>query len=101
MVCLINLIKGLDNDFGYGDVFIVGMVIFVVSQWSFKIFGKFGVMVYGVVMYDFQVECGDELDVKVGEVIIVIVQFNLEWFVVKLIGRFGGFGLIFVFFVEI
>lgn len=58
-------------------------------------------MVYGIVMYDFVVEWVDELEVKVGEVIIVIVQFNFEWFVVKFIGRFGGFGLIFVFFVEI
>ncbi len=58
-------------------------------------------MVYGVVMYDFQAERADELDGKGCEAIIVIAQFNPEWFVAKPIGRLGGPGLIPVTFVEI
>jgi bud emergence protein 1 len=58
-------------------------------------------MVYGVVMYDFHAERGDELEAKAGEAIIVIAQSNPEWFVAKPIGRLGGPGLIPVSFVEI
>ena len=58
-------------------------------------------MVYGVVMYDFNAERGDELEAKTGEAIIVIAQSNPEWFVAKPIGRLGGPGLIPVSFVEI
>ncbi|ROT42894.1 SH3 domain-containing protein [Sodiomyces alkalinus F11] len=63
--------------------------------------GKSGAMVYGIVMYDFQAERGDELEAKAGEAIIVIAQSNPEWFVAKPIGRLGGPGLIPVSFVEI
>jgi bud emergence protein 1 len=63
--------------------------------------GKAGGMVYGVVMYDFHAERGDELEAKAGEAIIVIAQSNPEWFVAKPIGRLGGPGLIPVSFVEI
>lgn len=58
-------------------------------------------MVYGVVIYDFHAERGDELDAKAGEAIIVIAQSNPEWFVAKPIGRLGGPGLIPVSFIEI
>lgn len=63
--------------------------------------GKSGAMVYGVVIYDFHAERGDELEAKSGEAIIVIAQSNPEWFVAKPIGRLGGPGLIPVSFVEI
>lgn len=63
--------------------------------------GKSGAMVYGVVMYDFHAERGDELEAKEGEAIIVIAQSNPEWFVAKPIGRLGGPGLIPVSFVQI
>ncbi|KAF6842614.1 bud emergence protein 1 [Colletotrichum musicola] len=63
--------------------------------------GKSGAMVYGIVMYDFKAERGDELEAKAGEAIIVIAQSNPEWFVAKPIGRLGGPGLIPVSFVEI
>ncbi|KAI9033652.1 hypothetical protein CLU79DRAFT_830026 [Phycomyces nitens] len=56
---------------------------------------------YGVVLYDFQAERGDELNAKEGEPIIVIAQSNLEWFVAKPIGRLGGPGLIPVSFVQV
>ncbi|CAO3647258.1 unnamed protein product [Cunninghamella blakesleeana] len=56
---------------------------------------------YGVVLYDFYAERPDELDAKAGESIIVIAQFNLEWYVAKYIGRLGGPGLIPVSFVQL
>ncbi|KAL5621970.1 hypothetical protein BROUX41_005915 [Berkeleyomyces rouxiae] len=60
-----------------------------------------GAMVYGIVMYDFKAERGDELEAKAGEAIIVIAQSDPEWFVAKPIGRLGGPGLIPVSFIEI
>lgn len=96
-----NSTKGPDNDSGYGDASTVGTATPAASQRSSKISGKSGAMVYGVVMYDFQAERGDELDAKAGEAIIVIAQSNPEWFVAKPIGRLGGPGLIPVSFVEI
>ncbi len=60
-----------------------------------------GVMVYGIVIYDFAAERPDELEAKAGEAIIVIAQSNPEWFVAKPIGRLGGPGLIPVSFIEI
>lgn len=60
-----------------------------------------GVMVYGIVQYDFKAERPDELDAKAGEAIIVIAQSNPEWFVAKPITRLGGPGLIPVSFIEI
>ncbi|KAK4200417.1 hypothetical protein QBC40DRAFT_71690 [Triangularia verruculosa] len=96
-----NSAKGPDNDSGYGDASTVGTTTPAASQRSSKISGKSGAMVYGVVMYDFEAERGDELDAKAGEAIIVIAQSNPEWFVAKPIGRLGGPGLIPVSFVEI
>lgn len=90
--------KHPDHDSGYGDA---STTATTVSQRSSKIGGKSGAMVYGVVMYDFQAERGDELEAKAGEAIIVIAQSNPEWFVAKPIGRLGGPGLIPVSFVEI
>jgi bud emergence protein 1 len=60
-----------------------------------------GVMVYGIVQYDFKAERPDELQAEAGEAIIVIAQSNPEWFVAKPIGRLGGPGLIPVSFIEI
>ncbi|KAK4188718.1 protein scd2/ral3 [Podospora australis] len=90
--------KHPDHDSGYGDT---STTATTPSQRSSKIGGKSGAMVYGVVMYDFQAERGDELEAKAGEAIIVIAQSNPEWFVAKPIGRLGGPGLIPVSFVEI
>ncbi|KAH8912654.1 hypothetical protein BR93DRAFT_963806 [Coniochaeta sp. PMI_546] len=71
------------------------------SQRNSKAGTRSGAMVYGIVMYDFMAERGDELEAKAGEAIIVIAQSNPEWFVAKPIGRLGGPGLIPVSFVEI
>ncbi len=60
-----------------------------------------GVMIYGIVQYDFNAERPDELDAKAGETIIVIAQSNPEWFVAKPIGRLGAPGLIPVSFIKI
>lgn len=62
---------------------------------------RVGNPLYGVVLYDFNAERGDELQASQGEDIIVIAQSNDEWFVAKPIGRLGGPGLIPVDFVEI
>ncbi|KAK4126452.1 hypothetical protein N657DRAFT_710214 [Parathielavia appendiculata] len=89
----------LDHDSGYGEG--PASTTAATSQRSSKSGGKPGAMVYGVVMYDFHAERGDELEAKAGEAIIVIAQSNPEWFVAKPIGRLGGPGLIPVSFVEI
>ncbi|KAK4224342.1 protein scd2/ral3 [Podospora fimiseda] len=96
--------KHPDHDSGYGDAATTTPTP-AASQRSSKSAGggggKSGAMVYGVVMYDFHAERGDELEAKAGEAIIVIAQSNPEWFVAKPIGRLGGPGLIPVSFVEI
>lgn len=89
--------KHPDHDSGYGE----SSTTPAASQRSSKAGGKSGAMVYGVVVYDFHAERGDELEAKAGEAIIVIAQSNPEWFVAKPIGRLGGPGLIPVSFVEI
>ncbi|KAK4098314.1 hypothetical protein N658DRAFT_509653 [Parathielavia hyrcaniae] len=88
-----------DHDSGYGEG--PASTTGAPSHRSSKSGGKSGAMVYGVVMYDFHAERGDELEAKAGEAIIVIAQSNSEWFVAKPIGRLGGPGLIPVSFVEI
>ncbi|KAL1843075.1 hypothetical protein VTJ49DRAFT_3210 [Mycothermus thermophilus] len=95
--------KHPDHDSGYGEAPPVTTPPATASQRSSKSGGKGkgGAMVYGVVMYDFHAERGDELEAKAGEAIIVIAQSNPEWFVAKPIGRLGGPGLIPVSFVEI
>ena len=89
--------KHPDHDSGYGDASATPAA----SQRNSKAPGKSGAMVYGVVIYDFHAERGDELEAKAGEAIIVIAQSNPEWFVAKPIGRLGGPGLIPVSFIEI
>ncbi len=93
--------KHPDHDSGYGEAPSATTPPVAASQRSSKSGGKSGAMVYGVVMYDFHAERGDELEAKTGEAIIVIAQSNPEWFVAKPIGRLGGPGLIPVSFVEI
>jgi bud emergence protein 1 len=93
--------KHPDHDSGYGEAPSATTPPVAASQRSSKSGGKSGAMVYGVVMYDFNAERGDELEAKTGEAIIVIAQSNPEWFVAKPIGRLGGPGLIPVSFVEI
>lgn len=63
--------------------------------------GKAGVLIFGVVSYDFDAERADELAAKAGEKIIIIAQSNPEWFVAKPIERLGGPGLIPVAFVSV
>lgn len=63
--------------------------------------GKAGVMIYGVVTFDFKAERPDELDAKAGEKIVIIAMSNPEWFVAKPIQRLGGPGLIPVTFVSV
>lgn len=92
-------VKHPDHDSGYGDG--PAMMNPMASQRNSKSGGKSGAMVYGVVIYDFHAERGDELEAKAGEAIIVIAQSNPEWFVAKPIGRLGGPGLIPVSFIEI
>ncbi|EAQ87560.1 hypothetical protein CHGG_04179 [Chaetomium globosum CBS 148.51] len=94
-------VKHPDHDSGYGDASTVTTPMASASQRNSKSGGKSGAMVYGVVIYDFHAERGDELDAKAGEAIIVIAQSNPEWFVAKPIGRLGGPGLIPVSFIEI
>ncbi|KAK4234910.1 hypothetical protein C8A03DRAFT_37275 [Achaetomium macrosporum] len=91
--------KHPDHDSGYGEAPATASPPATNRQSSKA--GKSGAMVYGVVVYDFKAERGDELEAKAGEAIIVIAQSNPEWFVAKPIGRLGGPGLIPVSFVEI
>ncbi|KAK4161018.1 protein scd2/ral3 [Cladorrhinum sp. PSN259] len=93
--------KHPDHDSGYGDASTTTPTPAASQRNSKSGGGKSGAMVYGVVMYDFHAERGDELEAKAGEAIIVIAQSNPEWFVAKPIGRLGGPGLIPVSFVEI
>ncbi|KAL2138298.1 hypothetical protein VTI28DRAFT_7002 [Corynascus sepedonium] len=93
--------KHPDHDSGYGEAPTAVTPPAIPSQRNSKSGGKSGAMVYGVVVYDFHAERGDELEAKAGEAIIVIAQSNPEWFVAKPIGRLGGPGLIPVSFVEI
>ncbi|KAL2177682.1 uncharacterized protein P884DRAFT_277409 [Thermothelomyces heterothallicus CBS 202.75] len=93
--------KHPDHDSGYGEAPAAVTPPAPASQRNSKSSGKPGAMVYGVVVYDFHAERGDELEAKAGEAIIVIAQSNPEWFVAKPIGRLGGPGLIPVSFVEI
>ncbi|KAK3986536.1 protein scd2/ral3 [Cladorrhinum sp. PSN332] len=93
--------KHPDHDSGYGDASTTTPTPAASQRNSKSVGGKSGAMVYGVVMYDFHAERGDELEAKAGEAIIVIAQSNPEWFVAKPIGRLGGPGLIPVSFVEI
>jgi bud emergence protein 1 len=93
--------KHPDHDSGYGEAPTATTPPANASQRNSKSGGKSGAMVYGVVIYDFNAERGDELEAKAGEAIIVIAQSNPEWFVAKPIGRLGGPGLIPVSFVEI
>ena len=93
--------KHPDHDSGYGDASTTTVNPAANHRNSKSVGGKSGAMVYGVVMYDFHAERGDELEAKAGEAIIVIAQSNPEWFVAKPIGRLGGPGLIPVSFVEI
>ncbi|AEO60861.1 hypothetical protein MYCTH_2310546 [Thermothelomyces thermophilus ATCC 42464] len=93
--------KHPDHDSGYGEAPAAVTPSAPASQRNSKSSGKPGAMVYGVVVYDFHAERGDELEAKAGEAIIVIAQSNPEWFVAKPIGRLGGPGLIPVSFVEI
>ncbi|SPQ25464.1 6cce348a-7fe2-456a-94f1-87003d461e17 [Thermothielavioides terrestris] len=92
-------VKHPDHDSGYSEAPVTTTPPGA-SQRSSKS-AKSGAMVYGVVMYDFHAERGDELEAKEGEAIIVIAQSNPEWFVAKPIGRLGGPGLIPVSFVQI
>ncbi|KAL2164936.1 hypothetical protein VTH06DRAFT_232 [Thermothelomyces fergusii] len=92
--------KHPDHDSGYGEAPAAATPSAAASQRNSKS-GKPGAMVYGVVIYDFHAERGDELEAKAGEAIIVIAQSNPEWFVAKPIGRLGGPGLIPVSYVEI
>ena len=93
--------KHPDHDSGYGEAPTATTPPAASQRSSKSGGGKSGSMVYGVVMYDFNAERGDELEAKTGEAIIVIAQSNPEWFVAKPIGRLGGPGLIPVSFVEI
>jgi len=92
--------KHPDHDSGYGEAPSVTTPP-TASHRTSRSGSKSGAMVYGVVVYDFHAERGDELEAKAGEAIIVIAQSNPEWFVAKPIGRLGGPGLIPVSFVEI
>ncbi|EFX05324.1 protein kinase activator [Grosmannia clavigera kw1407] len=101
-------VKNPDHDSGYAEASSPSAMTNAIAptsagaQRDSRLGGKGnGVMVYGVVMYDFQAERADELEAKAGEAIIVIAQSNPEWFVAKPIGRLGGPGLIPVSFVEI
>jgi len=60
-----------------------------------------GMVIYGMVSFDFKAERTDELDARAGEPIVVVAQSNSEWFVAKPITRLGGPGLIPVAFIEI
>ncbi|KAH3685833.1 hypothetical protein WICPIJ_003192 [Wickerhamomyces pijperi] len=60
-----------------------------------------GNTLYAIVLYDFQAERSDELDVSTGENLIICAHHNYEWFIAKPIGRLGGPGLVPVGFVAI
>jgi hypothetical protein len=54
-----------------------------------------------IVLYDFIAERTDELNAKANDLISVVANSSVEWFVAKLIGRLGRPGLIPMAFVEI
>lgn len=56
---------------------------------------------YAVTLYDFRAERPDELDISVGENLIICAHHNFEWFIAKPINRLGGPGLVPVTFVKI
>lgn len=56
---------------------------------------------YGVVLYEFKAERPDELDIHVGESIILCAHHNYEWFIAKPIDRLGGPGLVPVSYVSV
>ncbi|KAH3667884.1 hypothetical protein WICMUC_005162 [Wickerhamomyces mucosus] len=56
---------------------------------------------YAIVLYEFKAERSDELDVQIGESIILCAHHNYEWFIAKPIDRLGGPGLVPVSYVSI
>jgi len=56
---------------------------------------------YAVVLYQFKAERSDELDVNIGENIILCAHHNYEWFIAKPIDRLGGPGLVPVSYVSV
>ncbi|ODV95145.1 hypothetical protein PACTADRAFT_49892 [Pachysolen tannophilus NRRL Y-2460] len=56
---------------------------------------------YGVVLYDFDPQHHDELEVTEGENIIICAHHDFEWFIAKPINRLGGPGLVPVNFISI
>lgn len=56
---------------------------------------------YAVVLYEFKAERSDELDIHIGENIILCAHHNYEWFIAKPIDRLGGPGLVPVSYVSI
>lgn len=58
-------------------------------------------MLYAIVLYQFKAERSDELDVNIGENIILCAHHNYEWFIAKPIDRLGGPGLVPVSYVSV
>lgn len=56
---------------------------------------------YAIVLYDFQAERSDELDIHAGENIILCAHHSYEWFIAKPIDRLGGPGLVPVSYVSV
>ncbi|CCH44416.1 hypothetical protein BN7_3980 [Wickerhamomyces ciferrii] len=56
---------------------------------------------YAIVLYEFKAERSDELDVNIGENIILCAHHDYEWFIAKPIDRLGGPGLVPVSYVSI
>lgn len=56
---------------------------------------------YAIVLYQFKAERSDELDVNIGENIILCAHHNYEWFIAKPIDRLGGPGLVPVSYVSV
>jgi bud emergence protein 1 len=56
---------------------------------------------YAIVLYEFKAERSDELDIHIGENIILCAHHNYEWFIAKPIDRLGGPGLVPVSYVSV
>lgn len=56
---------------------------------------------YAIAVFDFKAERSDELDLQVGENLIICAHHDYEWFIAKPITRLGGPGLVPVLYVKI